>query len=280
MHVCGYVRTHCAHRCRYVCVPKQIGIGGCTCISRHPFSQIYVCVHGHPPIFRHMYFAAASRRACGRAVAADARAGARALGCICLRVQSPLRMHRCVYHGRKHMRRMRVCVRPMRGDFLRLRPVRPHVRPSSRGGRGPHARAVRGRSIGSTKVKALPESLGQCKLLEELCVPLPPPPPPCAFAAVPALRCGAWRCRAGALGPHHAALDAAAAALPVVGRGGAPRAHGWRPRDRRARSGWARAARRGRTVGAQGRVQHRARGAAGGGRVAQPEVPVSAPAAA
>jgi hypothetical protein len=29
-----------------------------------------------------------------------------------------------------------------------------------------------------------------------------------------------------ALGPHRAALDAAAAALPVVGRGRAPRAHG------------------------------------------------------
>ena len=35
----------------------------------------------------------------------------------------------------------------------------------------PHARAVRGRDIDSTKVKALPESLGQCKLLETLCVP-------------------------------------------------------------------------------------------------------------
>jgi hypothetical protein len=68
------------------------------------------------------------------------------------------------------------------------------------GGRGPHARAVRGRSIFSTKVKALPEWLGQCKLLEELCVPRPPPPPPCAFAAVPALRCCAWRCRAGRWG--------------------------------------------------------------------------------
>ena len=44
----------------------------------------------------------------------------------------------------------------------------------------PHARAVRGRSIGSTKVKALPESLGQCKLLETLCVP----PSPCAASRV------------------------------------------------------------------------------------------------
>ncbi len=56
-----------------------------------------------------------------------------------------------------------------------------------RGRRGPHARAVHGRSIDYTKVQALPEWLGQCKLLEELCVPRLPPP--CAFAAVPALRC-------------------------------------------------------------------------------------------
>ncbi len=35
--------------------------------------------------------------------------------------------------------------------------------------------AVRGRIIYNTKVKALSESLGQCKLLETLCVPRPPP---------------------------------------------------------------------------------------------------------
>ena len=64
----------------------------------------------------------------------------------------------------------------IRGFLLWLRPVRPHVRQLSRGGRGrPHARAVRGRSIASTKVRALPEWLGRCKLLEELCVPRPPP---------------------------------------------------------------------------------------------------------
>jgi hypothetical protein len=58
-------------------------------------------------------------------------------------------------------------------------------------GAGRHARALRGRRIGATKVEALPEWLGQCTLLEDLCVPRPPPPPPCAFAAVPALRCRA-----------------------------------------------------------------------------------------
>ncbi len=83
-------------------------------------------------------------------------------------------------------------------------------------------------------------------------------------------------CRA----PGRAALDAAAAALPVVGRGRATRAHGWRARPTGARSGWAGAARRGRTVGAQGSAQLRARGAAGGGRLAEPEGTVSAAAAA
>jgi hypothetical protein len=55
------------------------------------------------------------------------------------------------------------------------------------GGRG-RTRAVHGRSIYSTKVKALPERLGQCTLLESLCVP-------CAFVAVRALP--RVRCRAG-----------------------------------------------------------------------------------
>jgi hypothetical protein len=110
-------------------------------------------------------------------------------------------------------------------SFPWVRPVRPHVRPLLRGGRGRHARAVRGRYISSTKVKALPESLGQCKLLEFLCVPRPLPP---------LLRVALPR---RALGPSRAALDAAAAALPVVGRGRAPRTHGWRARPTGARSG-------------------------------------------
>jgi hypothetical protein len=125
---------------------------------------------------------------------------------------------------------MRVCVRAMRSDFLWLRSVRPHVRGGTRC-------AVRGRHITSTKVTALPEWLGQCKLLVTLCVPRPPPPP-CAFAAVPALRCCAWRCRAGRWGRRHAALDAAAKALPVVGRRPSP-ARAWLARvaDRRAVGG-------------------------------------------
>ncbi len=54
------------------------------------------------------------------------------------------------------------------------------------------ARTVRRRSIGSTKVKYLPEWLGQCTLLEELCVP----PAACTRGgAGVALLCGAWRAR-------------------------------------------------------------------------------------
>ena len=47
----------------------------------------------------------------------------------------------------------------------------------------PHTRAVRGRVISATKVKALPESLGQCKLLETLCVGAAAPPAVRASAA-------------------------------------------------------------------------------------------------
>ncbi len=110
-------------------------------------------------------------------------------------------------------------------------PVQPHVRPLVRGGRGPHARAVRGRVIRFTKVRALPESLGQCKLLEELCVP------PAAVrdrgGAGAALLREALPRRAP--GPPHAALDAAAGALPGVGRRPSP-ARAWlaRAADRRA----------------------------------------------
>ncbi len=233
-----------------MCVPNQIGIGGCTCVSRHPFSQIYN-VHGHPSIFRHVYFGAAPRRACGSALAAGAR------GCARVGLTSASGCSRRSERTGVPITRMRVCACNA-WRLLWLRPVRPHVRPSSRGGCGPHARAVRGRYIYSTKVRALPEWLGRCKLLEGLCVPRPPPPP-CAFAAVPALRCCAWRCRAGALVP----------APRGVGCGGGGVA-GRRPRPSPARAWLARA-------GAQGGVQHRARGAAGGGRLAEPQETVSAP---
>ncbi len=135
-----------------------------------------------------MYFGAASRHASERAVVA----GAPAWVDICLRVQSPFRMHRCVYHVHAGVCE---CTRGGFGPF-------DHVFPWLCGGRGPHARAVRGSDIAYTKVTALPDSLGQCKLLQFLCV-MPAAPPPCAFAAVPALRCCACAAAPGA-GPHQA----------------------------------------------------------------------------
>ncbi len=213
-----------------------------------------------------MYFGAASRRACWRAVVAGARAG-----CICVRVQSQFRMHRCVCHAHAGVHAWSLCM-----ASARLTPHSSVVACRAR----PHASAVHGRYIAYTKVKALPESLGQCKLLQTLCVPRPPPPPPCAFAAVPALRCCAWRFRAGAPGltarrrmRRRRRCRSSAAVEPHARMAGA--------RGRPARVwGWAGAARRGCTVGAQDRFQHRARGTAGGGRVAEVEGTVSALAAA
>jgi hypothetical protein len=75
-------------------------------------------------------------------------------------------------------------------------------------------------------------------------------------------------------GPRNAALDAAACRSSAAAE---PCARMACARGRPAgRPGWAGAARLGLTVGAQASAQHRARGAAGGGRLAEPEVPVSA----
>jgi hypothetical protein len=219
-----------------------------------------------------MYFGAASRHACGRAFAAGARAGTPALGCICLRVRSPLRMHRCVYHVGAG-----VCA--MRGDFLWLRP-RSAPRPSmvARRARAAHARGAR-------QVHRLHEGDGAPRVarpVQALGGTVRPTPPRRRLAR--SRRCR--RCAAA----RGAAVPGRRAAPRGVGCGGggvagrrprpSPAWHGWHARPTGAREGWAGAARRGRTVGAQGRGQHRARGAAGGGRVAEPEVPVSAAAAA
>jgi hypothetical protein len=150
-------------------------------------------------------------------------------------------------------------------------------------------------------MRALPESLSQCTLLEALCVPRPPPAAASQARPVRALRrCACMPVRRAGAGPPR-----------LVGRGGAERARerggadrvyaagptGFTRRGRRGSRGGAdrvyarrgrrglrggadrvyalsdgpRAARRGRTVGAQGRVEPRARGAAGGGRLAQPD---------
>jgi hypothetical protein len=172
-----------------------------------------------------------------------------------------------------------VCVRAMRGAFpvasARSSPRPPIVARRAR----PHARTVRGRSIDATKVRALPESLGRCTLLEELCVPRPPP-----RRRARSRRC--WRCAAA----RGAAAPSAGAEPRGVGCGGGgvagrrpsaePRARMAGARGRPARVGGGpeppgAAAR----LGAQGRVQHRARGAAGGGRLAEVEDSVSARAA-
>ncbi len=94
---------------RYECIYRiHVCVNVCVCVCARadvvwPSVQMCVCidarVHGQLSTFRYVYFGAASRRACERAVAADARAGAPALGCICLSVQSPLRMHRCACHA-------------------------------------------------------------------------------------------------------------------------------------------------------------------------------------
>jgi hypothetical protein len=234
MHVCMYdvcIDTLCTQVSICACAQADATrIDGCTCISRHPFS-IYVhhpfsiYVHGHPSIFRYMYFGAALRRACGRAFAADAPAwAASALGY----------NHRSECTG-VPITCMRVCVRACVvtfHGFARSTPRLPIVARRAR----PHVREGHGRSIYSTKVKALPESLGQCKLLQYLCVAPAAAPPPCAFAVVPALCRCACAAAPGAR-PHHAALVAAAAVLPVVGRGRAPRVQGWRARPTGVRQG-------------------------------------------
>ena len=90
-HACMYVRTHCAHRYRYVSVPRQMPRLHVDSIAVHSSIDIHSSrVYGHPSIFRYMYFGAAPRRACGRAFPPGARAGALACGCICVRVQSPV----------------------------------------------------------------------------------------------------------------------------------------------------------------------------------------------
>ena len=252
-----------------MCVPKQIGIGGCTCISRHRFSQIYH-VHGHPSIFRHTYFGAASRRACGRAVAAGARAGARAWGCISLRVPSPLRTHRWAYHAHAG-----ACLGHARS--LPVASARSTPRPPIVARR---ARAARAR--GARQVHLLHEGEGAPRVARPVHAlggtvrPAPRRrPPPFASAAVPALRCCAWRCRAWRWGRAARRWMRRRRRCRSSAVGRAPRTHGWRARPTGARSGRAGAAQRGRTVGAQvggrhRRVQHRARGAAGGGRLAEP----------
>ncbi len=92
----------------------------------------------------------------------------------------------------------------------------------------PHARTVRGRYIAFTKVRALPEWLGQCKLLQGLCVPRPPPRRRARLrrcrrgAAARACRCPACPC--SGIGLSGIGLRAMrCVAVFLVGRGRAER---------------------------------------------------------
>ncbi len=85
-----------------------------------------------------------------------------------------------------------------------------------------HARAVHGRYIRATKVKALPESLGQCKLFISLCVPPPPP----RRERVRLCR-SKWGC-CGRLPERWAVVQGRARRCDAAGRGLPSRAAPWR----------------------------------------------------
>jgi hypothetical protein len=144
----------------------------------------------------------------------------------------------------------------------------------------PHASAVLRQVYRPYEGEGAPRVARPVQALGGTVRPAPAAAPPRAFAAVPAPCCCAWRCRAGRWGRTtrrwmrrrwrcRSSAAAEACALMAGARGRLARVRGW-----------AGAARRGRTVGAQGGAHHRARGAAGGGRLAEPEATVSDHAAA
>jgi hypothetical protein len=178
-----------------ICVCSQTTrIDWCTWIQS-PCVHLNLYVYGHPSMFRFMHFGAPSRRTCGRAFAAGARAGAPALGCICLRVQSPLRMHRCVYHA---LMCMRVCVRLCEVTSIDL--ARSSARPSIVARRARPQAHLLHEGEGAPRVARPVQALGGTVR------PAPAAQPPCAFAAVPALRC--YACAAACALPRRA-LDRA-----------------------------------------------------------------------
>jgi hypothetical protein len=202
--MCVYSDRCHAHRCVHVYLSPSI--------------QLNIYVHGHPSIFRYMYFGAASRRACGRAVAAGARAGALA------RAASASGYNRRSECVGVPITRMRVCVRAMRGDFpvasARSAPRLPIV--------ARRARAARAR--GARQVHLLHEGEGAPRVARPVQA-LGDPVRPAAAAAV-RVRGGAGaalpRVRAApGAGPAPCGVDAAAAVL-LPARMSAPAA------DRRA----------------------------------------------
>jgi hypothetical protein len=73
-----YARTHaCVHTGIDMCVyPDRCHAYRWVHVYQSPSVPLNMLMYGHLPISRHMYFGAASRRACGRAVVAVARADA------------------------------------------------------------------------------------------------------------------------------------------------------------------------------------------------------------
>ena len=134
MYVCMYV-------CMYACMCVRMGalwtqvsicmctqaddtcIDGFTGIQCHPLIDVYIHVCVHLSIFRSMYLERPRATRVGVRLCGCARGCAR-VRCIWLRVRSPFRMHRCVYHVHAA-----VCA-GMRGHLLWIRePVRTHVCP-------------------------------------------------------------------------------------------------------------------------------------------------------
>ncbi len=248
-------------------------IDGCTWINRHLFTYIYIYVR--VDIRLYLDTRTSERRRGARVGVRLMRARARVRPRGGTSASACNRRSECTGVS---ITRMRVCVRAMRG--LRWMSSARSTRPPIVARR---ARAASAR--GARQDHRLHEGEGAPRLarkVHELGVPVRPAPPSRRLArSRRCRRCAApralprrvlgrttrrWRCGGGG----------------VAGRRPrrAPRAHGWRARPTGARPGRAGAARRGGTGGAQGGKRHRARSAAGGGRLAFPEEIVSAPAAA
>ena len=119
-----FVWAHRGHRYRCACARGQmtrVSMGARESSAVHR-SNIYLHVCVHPSIFRHMCSERPRATRAGVRLCGCARGCARAR-CLCRRVRSPFRMHRCVYHAHAG-----VCA-GTRGHVLWIRgPVRTHGR--------------------------------------------------------------------------------------------------------------------------------------------------------
>ncbi len=100
MHACVSVWIHCAHRCRYVSILRpmaRVSVGARVSIAIH--SSMHICLCMDIRLYLDACILSAIETRVWACVCADARAGAPAWVDICLRVQSPLRTHRCAYHA-------------------------------------------------------------------------------------------------------------------------------------------------------------------------------------